>query len=122
MSVNATLKVKRSFFRSIFTLNYNIGFGSPVTDACSRCMELSENIKSETDASKKKDLIIEHRVHRLRGGAFFKKLQEEKDDMVTFSFDCQKNLVNPKVPDQVAYYSRQIYTYNFTIVQGSSKR
>lgn len=37
-----------------------------------------------------------------------------------FSYDCQKNLVNPKVQDQIAYYSRQLYTYNFTIVQGSS--
>ncbi|CAG4960948.1 unnamed protein product [Parnassius apollo] len=41
--------------------------------------------------------------------------------MITFSFDCQKNNPLPKVPDQSAYYSRQIYLYNFTIVQGSSK-
>ncbi|XP_050310860.1 uncharacterized protein LOC126746594 [Anthonomus grandis grandis] len=41
--------------------------------------------------------------------------------MLVLSFDCQKNLVNPKVQDQIAYYSRQLYTYNFTIVKGSSK-
>ncbi len=29
--------------------------------------------------------------------------------------------MNPKVPDQIAHYSRQLYTYNCTIVQGSSK-
>nr|CAI5821182.1 unnamed protein product [Callosobruchus analis] len=40
--------------------------------------------------------------------------------MITFSFDCQKNLVNPKVQDQFAYYSRQLYTYNFTVVKRSS--
>lgn len=41
--------------------------------------------------------------------------------MITLSFDCQKNLVLPKVPDQSCYYSRQLYLYNFTIVKGSSK-
>lgn len=63
--------------------------------------------------------MILFRVHKLRGKAFYNKLREEKDDMVTLSFDCQKNLVNPKVQDQVAYYSRQLYTYNFTIIQGT---
>nr|CAI5831034.1 unnamed protein product [Callosobruchus analis] len=52
--------------------------------------------------------------------AFFNKLREESPTMITFSFDCQKNLVNPKVQDQIAYYSRQLYTYNFTVVKGSS--
>lgn len=42
--------------------------------------------------------------------------------MIIFSFDCQKNLVLPKVPDQSCYYSRQLYLYNFTVVQGSSKQ
>jgi hypothetical protein len=36
--------------------------------------------------------------------------------MLTLCFDCQKNQVLPKIPDQVAYYSRQLYIYNFTIV------
>lgn len=50
-----------------------------------------------------------------------KLLKEKQDQMTTFSFDCQKNLALPKVPDQSCYYSRQLYLYNFTIVQGSSK-
>lgn len=41
--------------------------------------------------------------------------------MIVLSFDCQKNLVNTKVQDQIAYYSRQLYTYNFTVVRGSSE-
>lgn len=61
------------------------------------------------------------RVHKLRAKAFFKLLQVQKDDMITFSFDCQKNSPLPPIPDQSAYYSRQFYLYNFTIVQGSSK-
>lgn len=41
--------------------------------------------------------------------------------MIMFSFDCEKNQVLPKVPDQAAYYSRQFYIYNFTVVKGHSK-
>ncbi|CAH1107015.1 unnamed protein product [Psylliodes chrysocephalus] len=34
--------------------------------------------------------------------------------------DMEKNLCLPKIPDQQAYYSRQLYLHNFTVVQGSS--
>ena len=45
--------VKKSYFRNIFNNYYNIGFGSPQTDVCSKCLELSGRIKHETDVSKK---------------------------------------------------------------------
>lgn len=118
---NPESTVKLSFFRGVFNKDFNLGFGSPRTDACSKCIELQERIKKEHDNQKKNDLMIEARVHKLRAKAFFKLLQEKADGMVTFSFDCQKNNPMPRVPDQSAYYSRQIYLYNFTIVKGSSK-
>lgn len=40
---------------------------------------------------------------------------------MTISYDFQKNMVMPKVPDQAAYHRRQLYTYNFTIREGTSK-
>lgn len=115
-----SLKVKRTFFRNIFCKQYNIGFGTPATDVCSRCSELTERIKRENDVDAKKNLLIQKQVHKLKAKAFFNKLREESPDMITFSYDCQKNLVNPKIQDQIAYYSRQLYTYNFTVVKGSS--
>lgn len=33
----------------------------------------------------------------------------------------KKNLPLPKVPDQLCYYSRQLYFYNLAVVEGSSK-
>ncbi|GBP44071.1 hypothetical protein EVAR_85225_1 [Eumeta japonica] len=116
-----TLKVKQHFFRNIFNCCYNIGFGTPRTDVCSTCLLLDENIKKETNAEIKNKLIIEKRVHRLRFKAFYEILREQRSDLLTMSFDCQKNLGLPKVPDQSAYYSRQYNFYNFTIVVGSSK-
>ncbi|CAG4957539.1 unnamed protein product [Colias eurytheme] len=113
--------VKSSYFRSIFNQDFNLGFGSPRRDVCSKCLELQEKLKNENDTSKKNLLMIEKRIHKLRAQTFFKLLREKEGQMITFSFDCQKNLVLPKVPDQSCYYSRQLYLYNFTIVQGSSK-
>ncbi|CAH2096686.1 unnamed protein product [Euphydryas editha] len=112
--------VKKSYFRSIFNKFYNIGFGSPKTDACSKCVELQEKIKNETDPTQKTELITQKRVHTLRAKAFFEKLRNEVDGLKIISFDCQKNLPLPKLPDQIIYYSRQLYFYNFTIVEASS--
>lgn len=118
---SADLKVKAHFFRHVFNRSFNLGFGSPRTDVCSICLELSEKLKNATDNEIKNRLMAAKRVHKLRANAFYDLLRVSKDDLVTFSFDCQKNQVLPKVPDQSAYFSRQLYMYNFTIVQGTSK-
>lgn len=115
------LKVKEAFFRKIFNRNFNLGFGTPRTDVCSTCLSLEEQIKISTDTEAKKKLMIQKRVHKLRANSFYSLLRETRDDLITISFDCQKNQVLPKVPDQNAYYSRQLYIYNLCFVQGSSK-
>ncbi|XP_039278564.1 uncharacterized protein LOC120350175 [Nilaparvata lugens] len=120
-SKNKNLAVKLSFFRKIFNTQYNIGFGTPRTDVCSTCLSLREKIKCEMDAVKKNELLTEKRVHRLRYKAFYKKLQEKDNDILILSFDCQKNLALPKIPDQSTYYSRQFYFQNFTVVKGHSR-
>lgn len=119
-SQNVDCTVKLSYFRTIFNTDFNLGFGNPRTDACSKCIELTEKIKTEKELSIKVNLMTEKRIHVLKAKAFFSLLRERKEGMVTFSFDCQKNLVLPKVPDQSCYYSRQLYLYNFAIVRGCS--
>ncbi|KAJ8706277.1 hypothetical protein PYW08_006831 [Mythimna loreyi] len=119
--VESELKVKPSYFRNIFNRNYNLGFGSPRTDVCSVCLQFTEKMKTETRVNIRNDLIVMQRIHKLKAKAFFGFVKEEKPDLLTLSFDCEKNLSLPKTPDQSAYYSRQINLFNFTIVQGSSK-
>lgn len=116
-----SLKVSHWFFRSIFNTKFNIGFGSPRTDVCSKCLEMKERIKAANNEEEKRVLITESTLHKQRAAAFYSLLKEKKDDLLTLSFDCQKNFALPKIPDQSTYYSRQLYLYNFTIVQGSSK-
>ena len=69
----------------------------------------------------KNDSIIQQCVHKKRAKAFFSYLKDESPNVYIFSFDCQKNMPLPEIPDQSTYYSRQFYLYNFTIVAGSSK-
>lgn len=40
------IQVKFSYFDYVFTTFFNVGFGSPKTDACSTCIELEERIKN----------------------------------------------------------------------------
>lgn len=115
-------RVTHTFFRMIFNTRFNIGFGSPQTDVCSKCLELKERIKTaNTNNQEKQRLMMEHTLHKKRASSFFSLLKEKREDLLTLSFDCQKNFALPKIPDQTVYYSRQLYLYNFTIVQGSSK-
>lgn len=115
------LKVKHSFFRKELNVNYNIGFGNPRTDVCSRCTELLESIKVAKTNEEKQSLMVAKRVHKLRAQAFYTLLKDDDRQVMTLSFDCQKNHCLPKLPDQSAYFSRQYNFYNFTIVIGNSK-
>ncbi|XP_028173200.1 uncharacterized protein LOC114362131 isoform X2 [Ostrinia furnacalis] len=114
------LKVRHCFFRRIFVVHYNIGFKTPRVDICSKCSELSEKIKNEKVETEKVALMTALRIHKLKPKSFYMFLRELDDETFTISFDCQKNQVLPKVADQIAYYSRQLYIYNFTIVIGTS--
>lgn len=116
-----SLKVKECYFRYIFNRNFNIGFGSPRLDMCSTCIELKERMKLEKDPQKKHELLVQRLIHKKRAKAFYDHLKEQAPEVMNISFDCQKNLPLPKVPDQEAYYRRQLYLYNLTVVKGSSK-
>lgn len=115
------LKVKKSYFRYIFNTNYNLGFGTPRTDVCATCLKFESEMKMQKDVEERNKLMVAQRLHKLRAKAFFEMVKEERPGLKTFSFDCEKNLNLLKVPDQVAYFLRNMYLYNFTIVEGSSK-
>lgn len=60
-------------------------------------------------------------IHKLKYKAFYKILQEDDDTVKTVTFACQKNQPLPKLPDQLAYFSRQLNFYHFAIVDWNSK-
>lgn len=115
------LQVKQSYFRYVFNTKFNIGFKAPATDICSQCQMFKETIKFEKDPVKKQVLMNRSTIHKRRAKAFYKLLREDKPNMLTLCFDCQKNMPLPKLSDQAAYFSRQISLYNCGTVVGSSK-
>lgn len=115
------LKVKRSFFYKIFSTKFNIGFSTPAVDECSTCLQLDSKIELHKGDQAKLEILKAHKViHIKQAKSFFSHLKEKKRDCFLMSYDCQKNLVLPKVSDQQAYYSRQLYCYNLSVTKGVS--
>ena len=98
------------YFRMI-----NLGLGSPKTDACSFCERVRNQTKAEKKTERKKSLVTDLVVHMKN--SFYELLKDQREGLKTICFDHQQNQVLPKVPDQQAYYSRQLYTYNFCVVE-----
>lgn len=121
MFINEKSDCKLSFFRKIFNTKFNISFLHPRSDMCSKCLELKEKIRIEPEEIKLQQLKTDLDVHTRRANVFFDFLKEKSQYMKTLSFDCGKNQPLPKVPDQAAYYSRQLHFYNYTIVEGDSQ-
>lgn len=119
-SITNELQVKESYFRQVFSTNFNIGFSAPSVDECSTCLELQQRMNIEKDETEKSELTFKLMLHKKQAKCFFDHLKEKPDDCIIVSFDCQKNLVLPKVSDQIAYYSRQLYCYNLSVVTGIS--
>lgn len=55
-NVSDDFKVKKSYFRTFFNANFNIGFGTPSTDACSYCIMTKEKLKEVRQ--KKKEMKL----------------------------------------------------------------
>ncbi|KAJ8875366.1 hypothetical protein PR048_023261 [Dryococelus australis] len=115
------LHVQYDYYRTIFNEEFNIGFGSPCVEKCSTCCQLEIKISAERSKPEKTNLTLQLKVHKKRAEVFYQILREEMESNITFSYDCEKNLALPKIPDQATYYARQLYLYNSTICQGSSK-
>jgi hypothetical protein len=109
------LKVKESFFRNQVNLRYNIGFGTPAKDACTQCLRIEPRLKLATSEAHISELRLQLRTHKNRAAEFYEKLREVRNGLRIISFDCQKNMPLPKLPDQAAYYSRQLSCYNLGI-------
>lgn len=100
-------EVKIGFFRKIYNSSFNIGFGSPRQDVCSNYLQLLECMKSANNEQAKQELRTQYRIHKLRAECYFDYLRDDSPYIQIISFDCQKNLPLPKLPDQSVYYSRQ---------------
>lgn len=105
-------------YYNIFMTSFNLGFGNPRKDICSFCVKMKASIKIEQDRDRKRELITELLVHKMRSRQFYSKMKEEQDDSVlTLCFDLMQNQALPKSPIGEAYYARQLWLYFLGIVK-----
>ncbi len=106
-----------SLYYSVFSKDFNLGFGHSATDACSDCAKYKIRITdpnlTETEKRMESASFI---LHRRRAHMFYDLLGRVAEGHVTLCFDMMQNMVLPKNPIGQAYYSRQMYLYLFGVV------
>lgn len=94
-----------SKYKRIFLDNFNLAFGNPKTDVCSRCVALKSKIKAGIEKEKNE---LELELHELRAKKFYQLLSATRDDPKTLavSFDMEQNQPIPKIPITESFYAR----------------
>ena len=60
------MKVKYNYYYGVFVSSFNLGLGSPKIDVCSSCVKTKASLAITQDQSRKKVLLTELLVHRMR--------------------------------------------------------
>ena len=108
--------VKESFYRHIFETDFNLHFHQPLKDTCRRCDSFEMQLKCDSGNSQIKSA---KELHLRKADKVRKLLNDCKtvadQSSVCFTFDLQKTLICPVISTGVAYYKRQLATYNLGI-------
>lgn len=113
-----------TYYKVFKTLN--LSFRTPRIDTCNTCDELQVRRRlavTEEDKAKIASEVTEHQTKAAY--IFYQKTQDieeahKSEGLVTISFDLQKALATPHLRCNQVYYSRQMYTYNFTVFASSN--
>lgn len=121
--------VSESKFRDIFNYEFNLSFKSLKKDTCKVCdqfqmimkcctsqQQQNEQIEREKQLHHKKVLEVKNQFD---ADVLYSKTDENKTACITF--DLQKTLPTPSLSTNVAYYKRQLWTYNLCIYDEVSK-
>lgn len=120
--------VTEGVFRKIFNTEYNLSFKKRHTDTCKTCDELNVRFKSrvvidktQIENQKKTHLeLVEKTNADFRNDVT--KAAESEGETVVLTFDLQKTLETPSVSTSVAFYKRQLWTYNLCIYNEVEKK
>ena len=104
--------VSSAMYRSIFVNDFNLGFGTPKTDTCSRCETVVDVEKLKEHQERAERAFEVQRIDR----------QKARDGKkITIAFDMEKTLPLPKLTVEDAFYLRQLWLYNLGVHVVSDK-
>lgn len=110
-------------FRQIFNTEFSLSFKRRHTDTCRRCDEINAAMKSALASNEYKAVQQQNHEHHLKLVeetraeflADVERAMESDGRAVVITFDLQKTLETPSLTTSVAFYSRQLWTYNLCI-------
>ena len=96
--------VSSAAYRKIFNTQFNLGFGSPRSDVCSRCEADRVDGKSSEHVQLAEAAFSQQKLDRAEA--------RENEGVHYITFDMQKTMPLPKLAVSKAFYLRQIWLYN----------
>lgn len=101
-NVDQVFRVKECTYRNVFVSEFNLSFGHPKSDTCSKCDAGQSN---------------EEHVKNYQEGYHLMKSDREKvktsDNMAYLTIDLQQTMPLPRLSTSKAFYLRQFWLYNF---------
>lgn len=115
--------LSESMFRTIFNTEFNLAFKRPKTDTYKTCDEIQAKMKSgdltsEETQNQEKRKLSHHQSVSEKKLQFEKDVEDAKQSMgktQCYTFDLQRTLETPSLSTNVAYYRRQLWTFNLCI-------
>lgn len=117
-------------FREIFNTEYNLSFKRRHTDTCRVCDEIKVGLESNLTTDERKDELSQ--IKSAHSNLVTKTNEEFKEDVknakssygkiVVLTFDLQKTLETPSLTTSVAFYKRQLWTYNLCVYDEAEVR
>ena len=117
---NTNPTIKYDFYRNYFNTHFNLSFGMPKTDTCSKCDQLNVAI-SGSDGVEKQKLQDEKQAHLQLAQEFYAMLRtcsemaQQNENIVCLSIDFEQNLPLPHIPTNEIFYLRQLWVYVFCV-------
>ena len=122
-------KISYETYRTIFNNDFNIAFGYPRTDTCSKCDELKmridliakDNLMNPDLQAKLKELETERDLHQRKAETFHRRKRESRIKAINDStfeaiaFDYQRNLNVPINSINGFYYRRKLSLLSLAI-------
>ena len=107
-------------FRRIFNTKFNLHFHHPQSDKCQKCDLFNNKIRCLSEGEEK-NAVRRDIIHQEMAEKAKEKMKEDTLDPHTnpnkrvLVFDLQKTLPTPVLSTEIAYYKRQMWTYNLGI-------
>lgn len=115
--------VKKHCFDNIFDYEFNISFKARHSDTCASCDHYNRIVNDPKSSQSEKDAAgAESALHRDLAKTCTRECkddietaQQSENEIAVLTFDLQKALETPSLTTSVAYYKRQLWTYNLCI-------